>query len=86
MLEKPEIQTGRSNHRREPASVVISECTWSEPFVLYYDEACLLEDSKGAINDESPLKFAIQMGYDEVATKKRNVSIIEHLVGEHESF
>ena len=36
--------------------------------------------------DESLLKFTIQMGYEEVTQKKKEVQILEHLVGEHESF
>lgn len=38
-----------------------TECSWSEPFVLYYDDECD-EDS----NSDSQLKFTIQMGFDEV--------------------
>lgn len=88
LLAKPEPQTSRNHSKRDPAPVVISECTWEEPFVLYYCEACLQwDDSKSAMNcDESPLKFAIQMGYDELVTRKRGVSLTEHLVGEQESF
>lgn len=87
LLAKPEHQSSR-NHSKRDAPVVVTECTWEEPFVLYYCEACLQwDDAKSAMNcDESPLKFAIQMGYDELVTKKREVSLNEHLVGEQESF
>ena len=36
--------------------------------------------------EESPLKFSIQMGYDEVTRKRGNVNIVEHMVGDQESF
>ena len=72
-----------------------SECDWHEPFVLYYDEKC--DGDKYSI-DESLLKFTIQMGYDDIESKrgeknriknlvrKDTTEITEYLVGEHESF
>ena len=59
----------------------MTECTWSEPFVLFYDE----ENSSDSC-DESKLKFTIQMAYDEVTQHKKQTVLVEHLVGEHESF
>ena len=58
-----------------------TECVWSEPFVLYYDEEC---DSDS--NSESQLKFTIQMGFDDLVQRKRQTVVVEQLVGEFESF
>ena len=79
LLKKPDPNLLKGNTAQQT-----TECTWSEPFVLYYDDQC---DSDSHINDESKLKFAIQMGYDEIVTqRKRDTQIVEHLVGEFESF
>ena len=79
LLTKPEIPA-----KVKKDQVQTTECNWGEPFVLYYeDKSEMQEDS----DDENKLKFAIQMGFDELVNKKRGgVVRTEHLVGEQESF
>ena len=79
LLTKPD----QGSTKAKKDAVLTSECSWHEPFVLYFDENC-----NGDIlsMDESQLKFTIQMGYDELSNKRREVVVTEHLVAEHESF
>ena len=80
LLNKP-TQLIKKN-KKEPDVVQTTECDWHEPFVLYYNE----EANEKRSVDESLLKFTIQMGYEELTQKKKEVTVVEHLVGEHESF
>ena len=81
---RQELLTKPDNSAKVKKDVILtSECQWNEPFVLYYDENCA---GDAYSMDENPLKFRIQMGYDEVGAKRRNVVLTEHLVGEPESF
>ena len=59
MLTKPSQLIKGTKVRNDVAEV--AGCTWTEPFVLYYDEDC--DDNSG---NESKLKFTIQMRYDEL--------------------
>ena len=89
LLTKPEQQKpATKGKKQEWTPTPTTECTWKEPFVLYYDQNCMDDDvSRPSLGEESPLKFTIQMGYDDINHKKRGeVQIIEHLVGEQESF
>ena len=56
--------------------VEVAECNWAEPFILYYNDECCESQAgeeystckllAGEKEDESLLKFTIQMGYDEL--------------------
>ena len=70
-------------HKASKGANQITACAWHEPFVLYYDDLC----DEVMDENESLLKFSIQMGFDELKKHRRQGNQeIEHLVGHNESF
>lgn len=83
---RQELQTKPKNVSKPKKDVVLtSECTWGEPFVLFYEDTAE-EGDVFVETEDSKLKFAIQMAYDELSYKKREATVTEHLVGVKESF
>ena len=62
LLTKPLKQSRESNKD----AIQVVECTWNEPFVLYYDNACDEDE-----DEESLLKFTIQMAYDDLTSQPK---------------
>ena len=83
LLTKPDPPSKSATKDKSAKSHPI-ECTWSEPFVLYYDDAQDLKSS--TLREENNLKFSIGMVYDEILQTKKNSSVKEHQIGESESF
>ena len=68
LLTKPQPPNKSKSAKTKDLSLT-TECSWNEPFVLYYED----QKSDAMSNEESQLKFTIQMGYDEVIPRKKGV-------------